>query len=87
MVYRSTSPWHMRWRQSGAIHLWRDEVCGVTSRCQIVQKPHNEGCINLLNDRAGPAQGGLGAGSMKSRGPTGAVAFARVFKISSLDFE
>ena len=37
--------------------IWRDEACGVTSRCQIVQKPHNEGCINLLNDRAGPARG------------------------------
>ena len=56
--------------------IWRDEACGVTSRCQIVQKPHNEGCINLF-DRAGPARGSLCA--MKSRGPTGAVAFARVY--------
>ena len=46
--------------------IWCDEACGVTSRCQIVKIPHNEGCINLLNDRAGPAQWSLCA--MKSRG-------------------
>ena len=62
--------------------IWRDEACGVTSRYQIVQIPHNEGCINLLNDRAGPAQWSLCVDAMKSRGLTGAVAFVRVYSSS-----